>query len=108
MQPVLPVSTSWFTDMAQADAPQAAIALAYNDRDHAPRLVAKGRGLIAEDIIARAREAGVYVHESPQLVALLMQLDMDAHIPQQLYLVVAEILAGIYRLEHASPGGPRV
>ena len=56
-------------------------------------------GLIAEKIIARARESGVYVHESPELVSLLMQIDLDQRIPAQLYVVVAELLAWIYRLE---------
>ena len=88
--------------MTKPDPPQAAIALAYDDKDHAPRLVAKGRGMVAEAIIARAREAGIYVHESPQLVALLMQLDMDAHVPPQLYVAVAELLAWVYRLEQAA------
>ncbi|MEW5890879.1 MAG: EscU/YscU/HrcU family type III secretion system export apparatus switch protein [Pseudomonadota bacterium] len=77
----------------------AAVALAYGSGDGAPRVVAKGRGLIAEEIIARAREAGVYVHESPDLVALLMQVDLDAHIPPQLYVAVAELLAWLYRVE---------
>ena len=62
-------------------------------------MVAKGRGLIADEIIARARDAGVFVHESPELVGLLMQVDLDAHIPPQLYVAVAELLAWIYRLE---------
>ena len=77
-----------------------AVALAYGGRDHAPRVVAKGRGLTAEEIIARARAAGIYVHESPQLVALLMQVDLDTHIPDELYHAVAEVLAWLYRLEH--------
>ena len=81
---------------------QTAIALTYNGRDHAPRVSAKGRGLMAEEIIARARAAGVYVHESPQLVALLMQVDLDSHIPDGLYHAVAEVLAWLYRLEHGS------
>jgi flagellar biosynthesis protein len=75
------------------------VALAYGSGEAAPRVVAKGRGLIAEEIIARAREAGVYVHESPDLVALLMQVDLDAHIPPQLYVAVAELLAWLYRVE---------
>jgi flagellar biosynthesis protein len=62
-------------------------------------VVAKGKGLIAEAIIARAREAGVYVHESPDMVGLLMQVDLDAHIPPELYLAVAELLAWLYRLD---------
>ena len=76
-----------------------AVALAYREADAAPRVVAKGRGLIAEEIIARAREHGVYVHESPELVALLTQVDIDDRIPSQLYVAVAELLAWIYYLE---------
>jgi flagellar biosynthesis protein len=77
-----------------------AVALAYNDDDFAPRVTAKGRGLTAEAIIARARAAGIYVHESPALVALLMQVDFDARVPEQLYIAVAEVLAWLYHLEH--------
>ena len=83
---------------------QTAVALAYNERDRAPRLAAKGRGVAAEEIIARARAAGIYVHESPQLVALLMQVGLDTHIPEQLYHAVAEILAWLYGLEHGPAG----
>ncbi len=77
-----------------------AVALAYRQTDAAPRVVARGKGLIAEEIIARAREHGVYVHESPELVALLTQVDIDEHIPPQLYMAVAELLAWLYRLEN--------
>lgn len=78
---------------------KSAVALAYGESDAAPRVVAKGRGLIAEKIIARAHESGVYVHESPELVALLLQIDLDQRIPPQLYIAVAELLAWLYRLE---------
>lgn len=87
-----------------ADDPmKSAVALAYTQSDAAPRVVAKGNGLIAQQIIARAREHGVYVHESPELVSLLMQIDLDQRIPAQLYIVVAELLAWIYRLESGQP-----
>lgn len=76
-----------------------AVALAYAPGDAAPRVVAHGRGLIAEEIIARARENGVYVHESPELVTLLMQVDLDDHIPPQLYVAIAELLAWLYQVE---------
>lgn len=76
-----------------------AVALAYAQSDGAPRVVAKGKGLIAEQIISKARETGVYVHESRELVALLTQVDIDRHIPAQLYQAVAELLAWLYRLE---------
>ncbi|MGE5384963.1 MAG: EscU/YscU/HrcU family type III secretion system export apparatus switch protein [Betaproteobacteria bacterium] len=82
------------------DPQREAVALAYRQTDAAPRVVARGRGLIAEEIIARAHDHGVYVHESPELVALLMQVDIDEHIPPQLYLAVAELLAWLYRLEN--------
>ena len=78
---------------ADGAARQQAVALAYQEGSAAPKVVAKGRGLLADAIVARAREAGVYVHESPELVALLMQVDLDRYIPPQLYLAVAELLA---------------
>ena len=78
---------------------QQAIALAYETGDFAPKVVAKGKGVIAAQIIARAKEHGVFVHESKELVALLMQVDLDDQIPPALYLAIAEILAWLYRLE---------
>ncbi|MBC7781532.1 MAG: EscU/YscU/HrcU family type III secretion system export apparatus switch protein, partial [Proteobacteria bacterium] len=82
-----------------------AVALAYRTGDAAPRVVAKGRGAIAETIIERAREAGVYVHESTELVSLLLQVDLDQRIPPQLYIAIAELLAWLYRLEQGGAGG---
>lgn len=81
-----------------------AVALAYQQSDGAPRVVAKGYGVLAETIIERAKQAGVYVHESPELVSLLMQVDLDEHIPPQLYLAVAELLAWLYHLDQSKPG----
>jgi Uncharacterized homolog of the cytoplasmic domain of flagellar protein FhlB len=83
-----------------------AVALAYSTGDAAPRVVAKGRGILAQAIIERAREAGVYVHESPELLSLLMQVDLDQHIPPELYLAVAELLAWLYQLEHGKSALP--
>ena len=77
-----------------------AVALAYAAGDSAPRVVAKGRGLLAEEILRRARGAGIPVHASRELVSLLMQVDLDRHIPPELYRAVAELLAWLYRLEH--------
>lgn len=87
---------------------RAAVALAYAENDPAPKVVAKGRGLMAQAIIDRARAAGVYVHDSPELVGLLMQVDLDRHIPAQLYVAVAEVLAWIYRLEQRVAPAPSV
>ncbi|RFC34279.1 MAG: flagellar biosynthesis protein [Candidatus Nitrotoga sp. MKT] len=79
---------------------QMAVALAYQSHEPAPRVVAQGRGLIAQAIIQRAKEHGVFVHESEDLVGLLMQVELDQHIPPQLYLAVAELLTWLYRLEN--------
>ncbi|GAB3265736.1 EscU/YscU/HrcU family type III secretion system export apparatus switch protein [Chitinimonas naiadis] len=76
-----------------------AVALAYREGAAAPRVVAKGRGMLAETIIEKARAVGIYVHESPELVSLLMQVDLDQHIPAELYRAVAELLAFIHFLE---------
>ncbi|MBZ4212303.1 MAG: EscU/YscU/HrcU family type III secretion system export apparatus switch protein [Rhodoferax sp.] len=91
--------------MRKPDTRQSAIALAYGGANDAPRVVAKGRGLIAQAIIERAHQHGVYVHESKELVALLMQVDLDQRIPPALYLAVAELLAWVYRLEKSGPAG---
>ena len=89
--------------MAEANKPLQAVALTYEIEDGAPRVVAKGHGLLAEEIIRRAKEAGVFVHESPELVSLLMQVDLDERIPPALYVAVAELLAWLYRLEQGLP-----
>jgi len=83
---------------------QEAVALHYAADTGAPRVVAKGQGLLAEEIIGRARAAGVYVHESPELVSLLMQVELDERIPPELYVAVAELLAWLYRLEQEQAG----
>lgn len=83
-----------------------AVAIAYETGDTAPKVVAKGRGLVAQEIIERAKEAGVFVHESPELVSLLMDVDLDTQVPPQLYIAVAELLAWLYRVEKREPPAP--
>ena len=77
-----------------------AAALSYKQGQYAPVVVAKGKGVMAEAIIACAKDAGVYVHESPELVNRLMQVDTDQHIPAELYLAVAEVFVWLYSLEN--------
>lgn len=86
--------------MTSPEKRQMAVALAYQTGDAAPKVVARGRGIIAKAIIERAKEHGVFVHESEELVGMLMQVELDEHIPAELYMAVAELLAWIYRLEH--------
>ncbi|MGE5652424.1 EscU/YscU/HrcU family type III secretion system export apparatus switch protein [Noviherbaspirillum sp. UKPF54] len=94
--------------MTHPPPPKNAVALAYQSGDSAPKVVAKGRGLVAEQIIERAREHGVFVHESRELVALLTQVDLDEHIPPALYRAVAELLAWVHHIEAAQQGADKV
>lgn len=79
---------------------QQAAALSYDpNAAGAPILKAKGKGLVAEQIIATARENGIPVQEDPGLVELLGQLEINESIPEDLYQAVAEVFAYIYRLD---------
>lgn len=84
---------------------KSAVALAYRGGDSAPKVVAKGKGLVAEQIMERARDAGVFVHESRELVAMLMDVDLDQQIPPALYRAIAELLAWLYHIEAAQRSG---
>lgn len=86
--------------------PKTAVALKYRaGTDRAPQITAKGRGRTAEKIITLAREHGIYVHPDPDLAAVLAQLDLEAEIPPELYGVVAELLAFVYRLNQKQADG---
>lgn len=87
------------TERGHNKKPRRAVALKYDlEHDAAPKVVAKGQRLLAERIIALAKEHGIHVHEDPDLVALLAKLDVNAPIPEELYRAVAEVLAFVYRL----------
>lgn len=76
-----------------------AVAVSYEPgKDSAPRVVARGRGLIAERIIDIATEAGVPLYRDPDLVEVLMAVDVDELVPTHLYRAIAEVLAFVYRL----------
>ena len=93
------------TDEAPRRPLQQAVALAYETGAPAPKVVAKGRGLVAEQIINVAQEAGVFIHESKELVSLLMDIDLDQQIPPTLYRTIAELLAWLYDIESAQKSG---
>ena len=80
------------------DKPRRASALKYEGTG-APKVVASGSGLIAETIIARAREAGVAIREDAALAEALSKLDLGREIPEDLYVAVAEALAWAYALD---------
>jgi flagellar biosynthesis protein len=62
---------------------------------------AKGMGNVAEKIIQLAQEHNIPIKEDPDLVELLVQLDLDQEIPPELYKIVAEILAFVYNLDRS-------
>lgn len=77
---------------------QQAVALRYDTaRDHAPRVLAKGQGPVAERILAIAQEHGIPLHEDRDLVHLLGALDLDVEVPPNLYKALAEVLSHLYR-----------
>jgi len=77
-----------------------AVALKYDPLlDNAPRLVAKGKDRLAEKILEIAREHDIHVHEDPNIVEILSQLDLNEEIPPDLYVVIAELLAFVYSLD---------
>ncbi|ARK31016.1 EscU/YscU/HrcU family type III secretion system export apparatus switch protein [Halalkalibacter krulwichiae] len=77
-----------------------AVALRYrSDIDHSPKVIGKGAGLKAEEIIALAIENNIPIQEDVSLVELLSKLEVNQAIPEELYEVVAEIFAFIYRID---------
>ncbi len=76
----------------QKNKPKQAIALSYDPSDDAPKVVASGRGLLAEKIIEKAGEFDVPIHRDDKLADTLSRLEIGEMIPPELYEVVAEIL----------------
>jgi flagellar biosynthesis protein len=77
--------------------PYTAVALRYEGRG-APRVTAKGKGVVAEQILSAAKTHSIPVQEDAELAALLSGIALGDEIPPELYLVVAELLAFAYRL----------
>ncbi|MCE5274748.1 MAG: EscU/YscU/HrcU family type III secretion system export apparatus switch protein [Deltaproteobacteria bacterium] len=87
------------------DREQKAVALTYErGKDKAPRVTAKGRGALAEKILALARQHGVPIEKDSTLLEALYRLEINEDIPEELYKVVAEVLAFIYRMNRVKRG----
>lgn len=76
-----------------------AIALEYNPDEEAPKVIASGKGILAEKIIDKAKEADVPIHEDSKLAATLSKLEIGDMIPPELYEAVAEILVFVDAME---------
>ena len=78
---------------------QVALALGYKpDQQSAPKLLAKGKGLIADKIIELANSKGIPIKKDSDLITVLYKLEIDEEIPPELYEAVAELLAFIYKI----------
>jgi flagellar biosynthesis protein len=88
-----------------AEPPREAAALSYEPGETAPRVVATGRGHLAERIIAAAEEAGVPVKSDPALARALAALDLGDEVPEAMYRAVAETLAWAYKLDAQAARG---
>jgi flagellar biosynthesis protein len=83
-----------------------AVALKYDpSQSDAPKVAAKGQGLLADKILEMAKENGIPIQEDPALVEVLSKLDIDQQIPPELYNLVAEILTFIYHSDKLAERG---
>jgi flagellar biosynthesis protein len=86
--------------MTERKSPNKAVAILYNENDSAaPKVVASGKGVIAEKIINTARDAGIHIQEDANLVELLSKVQVGEEIPTDLYQTVAEVLAFVYKID---------
>jgi flagellar biosynthesis protein len=81
---------------------KSAIALGY-DQTSAPKVLAKGYNELAEEIIQKAREMGIMIYEDKTLLAMLDHLSLDEEIPEQLYMIIAELISFSYLLQGKFP-----
>jgi flagellar biosynthesis protein len=87
---------------------QEAVAIRYNrDNDAAPRVVAKGRGFVAQQLLSIAKLHAVPVYQNQTVTQLLMAVELDREIPPDLYQAVANVLAYVYRLDGRASGKAR-
>jgi flagellar biosynthesis protein len=88
--------------------PKEAVAIRYDrEKENAPRVIAKGKGFVAEQLLSIARRHAVPVYQNQTVTQLLMAVELDREIPPELYQAVANVLAYIYRLDGQAAGKTR-
>lgn len=90
------------SDRPESPDPRRAVALHYAGQG-APRVTAKGQGVVAEEILKLAREHGIPLYEDAQLVQMLARIELGEEIPEKLYRAVAEVIAFAWRLNGRRP-----
>lgn len=77
-----------------------AVALSYKaTKNDAPKVIAKGKGIVADNILEKAKENNIPIQEDPTLIELLSKLNINDSIPEELYQAVAEVFAFVYRTD---------
>jgi flagellar biosynthesis protein len=93
--------------MAEKEKPtpgrRTAVAMRYDvESDKAPLILASGRGAVADEILRIADENKIPLYENRELATMLAKLEIDTEIPPQLYILVAEVLFFVYKLDKMS------
>lgn len=81
------------------EADKTAVALNYDPSEPAPKVIATGRGYLADKILTKAREEQIPIHQDEKLAGSLSMLDIGEYIPKELYEVVAEVLAFVDNMD---------
>ncbi|MGM0508335.1 MAG: EscU/YscU/HrcU family type III secretion system export apparatus switch protein [Fusobacteriota bacterium] len=77
-----------------------AVGIGYDkEKDNVPKVIAKGEGRLAEEIIKVAKENGIYIKEDRNLLEILYKLDISQEIPEELYEIIAEIFIYVYKAD---------
>lgn len=79
--------------------PKTAVALSYSEQDPAPKIIASGKGYLADKILNQAKESQIPIQKDEELARSLSQLEVGDYIPPELYQVVAEVLVFVDRLD---------
>ena len=86
--------------------PKAATLKYDKETSAAPKLTAKGRGMVAEKIIALAEAEGIPLYRDPDLIEILDKTELDTEIPLEVYAIVAEIFAFVYKVNQQKKSTP--
>lgn len=92
---------SYYHDlMTDHDRGKTAIALSYDPKDTAPKIIASGKGYLAEKIITKAKETAIPIHKDDKLAKTISKLEVGDFIPPELYNVVAEVLIFVDNMDN--------
>ena len=85
--------------MAEQNNPKKAVAIKYDPSEVAPKVVAKGTGYVAEQILQKAKDNNISIHNDPHLIHLLNFVEIGEHIPDTLYEIVAKVLTYVENID---------